>query len=276
LKKERGLLAQRLHAEVLLHNDEKRRREWCEAELIKIMGFMEQQGFKVGPIQYPDWYHQSSAPQQVQSQHQVQQQTYTVGAGSRPQSPVVDYTNQQIASFAAQVNPNQASQNGFNQSQMGHSVHDPRPQSPNPQQIQSTYQIANQGGTQQNFGPYATDASYYQQPGRPQSPNDGFQGMRAGIEQLHQENQMIRNNVSNNYDGQPEDFQTLQQRLQAAEQRARAYEQEMGRWKMEASRRGDYPGILDLLEETERIRVETIKLMKMKETGRLGGNRDFE
>jgi hypothetical protein len=46
----------------------------------------------------------------------------------------------------------------------------------------------------------------------------------------------------------------------------------MGRWKMEASRRGDYPGILDLLEETERIRVETIKLLKMKETGRLGGS----
>ena len=33
----------------------------------------------------------------------------------------------------------------------------------------------------------------------------------------------------------------------AAEQRARSYEREMDRWKMEASRRGDYPGLADLL-----------------------------
>lgn len=83
----------------------------------------------------------------------------------------------------------------------------------------------------------------------------------------------MRHNVSNNYDGPPEDFAILQQRLQAAEQRARGYEKEMDRWKMEASRRGEYPGILELLEETERIRVETIKLLKAKESGKLGAGK---
>ena len=45
-----------------------------------------------------------------------------------------------------QVNPNQVSQNtainNFSQSQLGQSVHAQRPISPNPQQVQSHYQIS--------------------------------------------------------------------------------------------------------------------------------------
>ena len=260
----------------------------------------------MGQIQYPDWYYQSSVPQNQQSQH-PQQQTYTIGGGqsqsggffpnnanqSRPQSPDITQ-GQQVPSFAAQQgNPNQQSQGGFNQSNLGQSVHEPN----RPQQVQSTYQIG--GGSNNQIPPstsgfnaqgtFNQEASYHQPQGRPQSPGgviynpqtgqyvsvDNFNGFRNGIQELHQETQAIRQNANNDYTGQPENFHILQQRLQAAEDKARAYEREMGRWKMEASRRGEYPGILDLLDETEKIRVETIKLLKLKETGKLGGKYQF-
>lgn len=172
----------------------------------------------MGQIQYPEWYLQGSAPSQQQ-----QQQTYTVGGSvqpgqsryiqenQRPQSPQqYDHTGT-IPSFAQQQqglnttqqyppNPNQASQNtafnNFNQSQLGQSVHNQRPSSSNPQQIQSTYQIApSQGTYHQGFntvtnafnqtGNQNLDTSYHQRmPNyedptrnsqyRPQSPIQGY------------------------------------------------------------------------------------------------------
>jgi len=54
-------------------------------------------------------------------------------------------------------------------------------------------------------------------------------------------------------------------RLQDAEAKARENEEEMLRWKREAERKGSYPnGLYELLEEGERIRQDTIRLLKMK------------
>lgn len=70
------------------------------------MNFLEQNGFRVGQIQYPDWYFQSSVPQQ----QQPGQSRYVQG-NQKPQSP--DQFNQinQAPSFAKQTNQ------GFNASQ---------------------------------------------------------------------------------------------------------------------------------------------------------------
>jgi hypothetical protein len=61
------------------------------------MNFLEQNGFRVGQIQYPEWYFQNSAPQQQQSG-----QSRYIQGNQKPEYP--DQVNQinHAPSFAKQ------------------------------------------------------------------------------------------------------------------------------------------------------------------------------
>lgn len=114
LKRDKNELIRRLNEEIRLHADEKRRRVWCENELKRMMAFLEQQGVKVGPIQYPQWYFQQSAPQQ--GQQGLGQQTYVVGG---------DFSHTQNSGFG------QPGQSRLVQPNAQGQVYDQRPFSPN-------------------------------------------------------------------------------------------------------------------------------------------------
>ena len=58
------------------------------------MAFLEQNGIRVGQIQYPDWYFQTSQSNQQQPQPQQQTLSYTIG-GNDPNQNTFNQTGMQ-------------------------------------------------------------------------------------------------------------------------------------------------------------------------------------